>query len=243
MTMARAALVALVLLVAGTACEMDVDVTVDATAAGSGSVQVAVGFDEAALARLGDPATALATDDLAAAGWAVDPASVTPDGMTRIVATKTFDDPAGFATAVDEVAGPAGPLTGTSLTVTDEALTYLTTLTGVVDLSAGLAPYTDPALDAAADGVPLGGLPTAVEEAEGRPVADMVDVTVTWRLDGTEVRVEPVLGAPAPPPTVLSVERPRVERRALLAAGVVVVAVVVVGAVHAIAVRRRRASG
>jgi hypothetical protein len=127
--------------------------------------------------------------------------------------------------------------------VTDEALTYLTTLTGVVDLSAGLAPYTDPALDAAADGVPLGGLPTAVEEAEGRPVADMVDVTVTWRLDGTEVRVEPVLGAPAPPPTVLSVERPRVERRALLAAGVVVVAVVVVGAVHAIAVRRRRASG
>jgi hypothetical protein len=71
----------------------------------------------------------------------------------------------------------------------------------------------------------------------------MVDVTVTWRLDGTEVRVEPLLGAPAPPPTVLSVERPRVERRALLAAGVVVVAVVVVGAVHAIAVRRRRASG
>ncbi len=241
--MARVAgvvLAGLAVVALGTACQMNVDVTVDATAAGSGSVQVAVGFDEAALARLGDPATALAVDDLAAAGWVIDPIAVSPEGMTRIVVTKAFDDPAGLTTTINEVAGPDGPFAGTSLAVTGETFTYLTTLTGSVDLSAGLAPYTDPELDAVADGVPLAGLPAAIEAAEGRPVAEMVDVSVIWRLDGNEVRVTPVLGTPAQPPTVLTDERPRVERRIMLAAAVVVVTAAVVGLVHLVVARGRR---
>ena len=62
---ARAVVVAcaaVVVLALATGCEMRVEVAVDVESGGAGSVVVSVGFDDAAVERLGDPAEALALD-------------------------------------------------------------------------------------------------------------------------------------------------------------------------------------
>jgi hypothetical protein len=181
------------------ACRVDVAVTIEATADGSGRVEVLVGFDQAALARLGDPATALAVDDLRTAGWQVEIPATAPveragSATTWVRASRAFEGPDGLAATLDEVAGAGGPLAGTALEV-DEGLTSVTTrLTGVVDLSQGLTPYGDADLDAATGGVPFGGLVATVEAEEGQPVTELIDVQVTFVLDGESRTLTPALG-------------------------------------------------
>jgi hypothetical protein len=186
--------VALLVVLVASACEMRVEVAVDVRPDGSGVVEVAVGFDEAALARLGDPAQALATGDLSEAGWQVDGPALRDDGLTWLTATRTFVDPDDFALVIEEVSGPQGPLAGSRVEVDRGWVSTTTGLTGVVDLSDGLAPFTDDALTEALGGQPFGGLDAAIEADEGRPVADMVDIVVRWSLDGQEVEQSLTLG-------------------------------------------------
>jgi len=196
-SVAVAALVTVASLVVLAGCEMRVDVAVNVASGGSGSVTVAVGFDDAALARLGDPADALALDDLVEVGWLAEPIERDGDGITWVRMVRTFDDPAGFAAVLDEVAGANGPLAGSSVEVDRGWVNTTTDLIGVVDLSAGLAPFSDPDLTAATGGVPFAGLAQQVEAEQGRPVADLVPVTVTWTVGDESAVVTPRLGDPA----------------------------------------------
>ena len=235
-----AALVALVL----SGCQVDVEVSVAASPDGSGTVEVAIGLDAEAVTRLGDPASALALGDLETTAWTVSPPAVDDTGVTWVRARRTFDDPAGLQVALAEVAGADGPLAGTTLTVEDGWFTASAQLQGVVDLSAGLAPYTDPELDAAVGGVPFGGLVAQVESDLGRPVSEMIDVTVRWTL-GTESAVAtPTLGDAAVV-TDLAVAQPNTARRigTGVAAGVVLVGGVALVVLLVVRLRRRRTRG
>jgi hypothetical protein len=131
-----------------------------------------------------------------AVGWSLAPIERDDDGITWVRMTRTFDDPAGFAAVLDEVAGASGPLTGSSVAVDRGLVNTTTGLVGVVDLSAGLAPFTDPELTAATGGVPFAGLIDDVEAEQGRPVADMVPVSVTWTVGADTAVVTPRLGDP-----------------------------------------------
>ncbi len=196
---ARAVVVAcaaVVVLALATGCEMRVEVAVDVESGGAGSVVVSVGFDDAAVERLGDPAEALALDDLVAVGWSLEPIERNDEGVTWVRMTRTFDDPAGFSAVLDEVAGAGGPLTGSSVSVERGLVNTTTGLVGVVDLSAGLAPFADADLTTATGGVPFAGLIAEVEAAERRPVADMVPVTVSWTVGADSAVVTPRLGDP-----------------------------------------------
>lgn len=219
-------------------CQVEVEVGVAANPDGSGALEVAVGLDPEAITRLGDPATALALGDLEGTAWQVSPPAVDEAGVTWVRARRTFEDPAGLTEALGEVAGADGPLAGTSLTVDEGWFTSTAGLQGVVDLSGGLAPYTDPELDAATGGVPFGGLVAQVESDLGRPVSEMIDVTVRWSLGTESAVVTPTLGDP-PSTTVLAVEQPNTGRRVGtgVAAGVVVAGGV---ALLVWALRRRR---
>jgi hypothetical protein len=182
-------------------CRLSVVVTVDVAGDGTGAVEVLVGFDEAALARLGDPATALAVEDLTDAGWQLEIPAPGPAGAaadtTWVRARHTFAGSTELAATLAEVGGPDGPFRGTSLTVDEDLRSITTRLTGVVDLSEGLAPYTDAALDATTGGEPFGGLVETIEAEQGMPVADLVEVRVTWVLDGESRTLTPTLGDPA----------------------------------------------
>lgn len=182
------------LLVATTACEVRVDVRVEAETDGSGVVTAAVGLDQGALDRLGDPATELRTDDLRQAGWAVTGPEQRDDGFTWVQASKAFATEEEMRLVVEEVTGPNGVLRDLAIEEgeTDAADTYR--LVGTVDLSAGLAAFADPSVAEALGGDPFGGLVQEVEAAEGRPVSEMIDVRVTASM-GDEVQVlAPTLG-------------------------------------------------
>ena len=239
----RLALIAVLAVLVATGCQVDVEVEVAANPDGSGTVEVGVGLDPEAVTRLGDPATALALGDLGGTAWEVSPPAVEEDGVTWVRARRTFEDPAGLTQALAEVAGADGPLAGTSLTVDDGWFTSTAQLQGVVDLSQGLAPYTDPELDAATGGVPFGGLVTQVESDLGTPVSEMIDVTVRWTLGPESAAVTPTLGDAAEIVT-LAVEQPDNGRR--IGTGVAVGVVVLGGValvVWALVRRRRRQRG
>jgi hypothetical protein len=235
-----ALLLAFVVVVALAGCQVDVEVSVDVAPDGSGTVEVAVGLDPDAVTRLGDPATALALGDLEGTAWQVTPPVADDAGTTWVRARRTFADPAELQVALGEVAGADGPFAGTSLTVDDGWFTSSAQLRGVVDLSAGLAPYTDPDLDVATGGVPFGGLVAQAEADLGVPVTEMIDMTVRWTLGPESAVVTPTLGDAALV-SDLAVEQPNTGRRigTGVAAGVVVVGAVV-GIVWLVVRRRRR---
>jgi hypothetical protein len=231
---------AAVSLLAATGCEMRVDVVVDVASGGAGTVAVAVSFDDAALARLGDPVEALALDDLVAVGWTLEPIARQDDGTTQVRMVRAFDDPDGFAAVLDEIAGAGGPLAGSRVTVDQGWINTTTDLVGVVDLSAGLAPFADPELTAATGGVPFAGLVEQVEAEQGRPVADLVPVTVTWIVGDESAVVTPRLGDPAVTVALSQRDRPLQWMVVPLALLGVVAAV---GFVVAVTQRRRGSSG
>lgn len=226
---------AAVVVLLGTACEVRANIDITAAADGSGEVAVAVGLDPGALERLGDPADALAVDDLVAAGWELPPPATDANGWTWLAATRSFADPAEFTTVLNEVAGPDGPLAGSTLTVSPGPFTTATVLDGVVDLTGGLAFLSDPELDEATDGIPLGGLVATLEAEQGRPVADMVAVTVTFALADQQTVVRPELGA-SPITAQLETSRVAIAWWVWALAGVVLAVV----AASVVAVARRR---
>jgi len=236
----RLVVVAALAVVVLAGCQVDVEVSVAASPDGSGTVEVAVGLDADAVTRLGDPATALALGDLEGTVWQLTPPTLDDSGTTWVRARRSFADPAELQVALGEVAGDDGPFAGTSLTVDDGWFTSSAQLRGIVDLSAGLAPYTDPELDVATGGVPFGGLVAQAEADLGVPVGEMIDVTVRWTLGPESAVVTPTLGD-AGVVSDLAVEQPNTGRRigTGVAAGVVVLGAVV-GIVWLVVRRRRR---
>lgn len=231
--------VVLVALLAGCQVKVAVDTTVEKD--GHGTVAVGVGLDDKALSRVGDPATAVRTDDLVAAGWTVSPPTREADGLTWIRATKGFANPTELSAVLAEVAGANGMLRDYTFTrdETDADITYR--LKGTVDTSKGMATFADPTLSAALGGDPFGGNLAVIEAEEGRPVSDMVSFAVTAKVaDGAPTTYTPTLADKAPVPvdvsTVESKPPPLLQSIGLLVLVGAGIAAVVVGLVAA---RRR----
>lgn len=184
----------LAVLVASTGCQVKVAVDTRVDGTGKGTVAVSVALDDDAVGRLGDPATEIHTEDLAAAGWAVTGPTREDDGLTWIRAEKAVAGTDDLNRTLAEVAGAEGALRGFGITTIDTEDATVYRLNGTIDLTKGLAPYSDPELAAALDGDPFGGQIAKIEAEEGRPVADMVQVTVTARVgDGPVQRYSPTL--------------------------------------------------
>lgn len=215
-------------------CQVQVDVTVEAGHDGGGLVSVVVGLDAEALAQVPDLKSELRTRDLARAGWRVEGPTATAGGGAELRASRRFATPAGASAALRELSGPSGPFSGLRLEQKRSVLRSTTTLSGRVDLTAGLAAFSDPVLQERLGGLPLGVEPAALEAELGRPLADVVRFAVTARLPGRTATVEPRLGE-----TVnVSVPARQVQLRRALAAGLSVSAAAALLVV--LVVRRRR---
>lgn len=140
--------VAGLLVLLGTGCQVVLTAGVDVGRDGSGIVRAGIGLDDDALARLGDPATELRLADLRQAGWTVTGPAKEKDGLTWVRATKRFSDAAGAAGVAAELSGPDGPFRSFQVVRTRGFLHTSTRFTGVVDLTKGLAGFSDPDLAA-----------------------------------------------------------------------------------------------
>lgn len=185
-----ALLAAVVVVAAG--CRVQLVTTVQVDDDGSGTVTQAIGFDDAALARVGDLSQQLQVDDLEQAGWTVD-APVKEGDTTWVRAHRGFDDADEANAVLAQLSGPDGPYKDLYVTRRAGLLSTTTEVTGTLDLSGGVAVFGDQQLTAALGGDPSGGFVGQVEAAEGRPVSEMVDVVLGVDLPHRDGSIE---GAP-----------------------------------------------
>lgn len=183
------ALLGLVLVL--TSCRADVGVDVAVERDGSGEVTATVTFDPAASAALVDVERGLPLEDLAQAGWRVDPPEQTSDGGTVITASKEFGTPEQFAAVMDELDGPEGVFRAFELQRTKSFARVDHRLTGQLDPIGGFDRFADPDLVAAL-GTSLGELAAQAGAAPG-------DVAVRLQADlPGDVRDGSSTGMPGP---------------------------------------------
>ncbi len=229
-----AALVAVVLLAAG--CRVRVATTVKVDGDGKGTITLAVGFDDAALARVGDLSQQLAVDDLRAAGWTIDD-PVKEEGTTWVRAHHGFAGADEANALLAQVSGPDGPYRDLVVTRTAGLLSTTTRFQGTLDPSAGVAMFGDQQLAQTLGGDGSGGLVARIESEEGRKVEEMVDVSLTGDLPHADETVQGALGSS---PQSLDVSSSDSHLLSLFGKLVLTVLVVLTGLVVALRIRVRR---
>jgi hypothetical protein len=223
------ALVALAGLVLLVGCQVKVQVDTKVNADGSGTVTVSVGLDADALRQVGDLRSQLRVSDLTAAGWTVSGPTRDRDGYTWVRATKPFADAAQATEVMDEVNGSNGAFR--EWTVSHSSSTWSSTwkVTGTVDLSKGMQTFSDPKLDQALGANGYDALVRQIEQREGKPVSQMVDVQVSVEVPGAARVYTPSLADHAP--TQVHVSHTQVNRTLGLVVVVIGLALVVLAAV------------
>jgi hypothetical protein len=180
-----AAVIGLLLL---TGCQVKATVGVHAEADGSGRVEVIVVLDRAAVARV--PDLELRTDDLARAGWEIEGPTRQARGGLRIGAKRRFRSPAEAERLIAQVSGAGGVLEGFALERERSFLRTRMRLTGTLDLTDGVARFSDSDLAERLGGQPLGLEPaqlTAVDEAlRVEVVGDLPGKRATWQAKAGE---------------------------------------------------------
>jgi len=190
------AAVALVLLLS--ACHVKVQVDASVRRDGSGTVTVAVGLDHDAMSQVGDLHGQLHVKDLEAAGWTVAGPSAESDGYTWVRASKDFATSAQLGQVMDQVNGPDGMFRGWKVSKSSSPWSTTWTASGTVDLSKGVDALSDPRLDQALGSTGYRGVVDEIEQREGKPIDQMVDVQVAVEVPGASKVYAPTLGAAHP---------------------------------------------
>jgi hypothetical protein len=230
------------LLVLGlTGCRVDATTTVVVDEDGSGSVTVEVVLDEEAAARIPDLAEQLRVRDLERTGWTITGPDPGEGGGQVVTATKEFFEPDQLAAVLAEVGGVVDP----SLERTRSFALTAYDFSGTLDLSEGLATFSDPQLTDLLDGMPVGIDPQELADELGSPLRDLTSFALEVQLPSSggheTTRWEARLGDD---PTALTAST---EDRNLLALGlaaaaalaVVVLAVLLVVRLFRLLVHRR----
>jgi hypothetical protein len=166
------------------ACEVRTEVSVDVRESGSGMVEVAVGLDADAVERLPDLDSLVRVADLEDAGWTVIGPDPNADGMTWFRLTKPFATAEEATAILEEISGPDGPFQ--DLRLTRERFFGRTDFEfeGTVDLTGGLAAFSDAALAASLEGQPLGEPIEQIEQRMGAGAAEVFLFELGVRLPG-----------------------------------------------------------
>lgn len=219
-------------------CQAKVDVATTVHTDGSGTVVVGVGFDDAAMSRIGNLRKQLRTDDLVAAGWRVDEPTKADDGFTWVKASKDFAEPSQVGPIMDELTGPDGVFRDFQLTRKSSWRSTDFSYAGTVDLTKGPEAFSDPQLAEVLDGDPFGGTLEAIEKEEGKPVAEMVSFTVGVDLPGNS---KPAVWTPTladQQPTSISLESSK--KAGLPIVWIAVLGTIAIVAIGLVVVRSRR---
>ena len=193
---------------------------------GSGTVTVEVVLDQEAADRVPDLAEQLRVRDLRRTGWEVTGPEPADGGGVVITATKGFFEPEQMATVLDEIGGNRGPVLDPSLERTRTFGTTAYDFTGTLDLSRGIATFSDRQLTRLLDGFPIGQDQAALEEELGAPLSDLTSFTFEVVLpDGSETQTSTWEAQLGDEPTAMAAST---EERNLLAFGLAAGAVLAV---------------
>jgi hypothetical protein len=233
-----AGFVALVL----TSCRVDGRVELTMVEDGSGVVEVTVTLDQEAAAQVPDLENDLRVDDLEATGWDITGPTETEDGGLEMVASRDFATPRQAQQILRQVGGRGGILRELSIQRDHSFGQTEWSFAGVLDLSEGLAAFSDADLTEVLGGEPVGRDPAQLEEEFGAPVSELFTMTVEARLPGDEPADSWSAGL-GDQPVEMSLESSERDTTVLglaLAAAVGVVLLLLLLLVRAIRRRRRR---
>ncbi|MDQ6696554.1 MAG: hypothetical protein M3Z46_03750 [Actinomycetota bacterium] len=174
--------VALVLLAGACQVRTDVDVRVDRD--GSGAVGVTVQLDGEAAARIPDLASQVRVADLRHAGWRVEGPSRTAGRGLRMSASKPFGRPSEAGAVLEELAGRGGPFRAFTVSRTHSFARTTWAAKGTVDLSRGLAAFSDQRLTALLGGKPFGRSEQDLLRLAHGSLAGAAPFRITVRLPG-----------------------------------------------------------
>lgn len=173
-----------VLLFLAAGCQVQLETTIDIGIDGTGTITQGIGFDDAALKRVGDPGQALRSQDLTDAGWMVDPV-VKEGDLTWVRIHHSFSTPEQANDLFAQLSAPEGPFRDFEVIRTTGPLSDSVRFTGQLDTNAGLSVFGDKALADALGGDASGGLLSRVQKEEGRPPAEMVGLDLSVTVGGT----------------------------------------------------------
>jgi hypothetical protein len=159
-------------------------------------------MDDDALRQLGDPATELRLDDLRETGWTVVGPAREKDNLTWVRISHRFASAEEANRLADQLGTPFRDL---RLVRSRSFLKTKTSLTGQIDLSQGLAGFSDPALQEALGGADLGTLTDdnvhfafdARLQGESRSWAPKLGEQVRISAEAEAWKVQPVLAVAA----------------------------------------------
>lgn len=140
------------------ACRVDGEVAVVVEPDGSGVVTVTMRLDDEAARRLGDPATALRTEDLVAAGWIVEEPAVA-DGGVVLRTRRSFASPEDLPGVLDEIGGVDGVFRDVRLEIDDGFARTEYAFSARVELTGSPEQFGDAALTDALGRLPLARTP------------------------------------------------------------------------------------
>jgi hypothetical protein len=183
----RAFLTGVASVLLASACQVDVTTTVTVAENGSGTVVVEVVLDREAFLRADDLSRQLRVDDLVEAGWEVTGPEPTPDRGRSVVAEKAFTEPAQAASILAEVTGPEGPLSGAGVARSKQFGRTEQSFEATLDLSGGIEAFSDPALSALLNDLPIGQDVATLEEELGAPLADLTSFAIVVDLPAGDV--------------------------------------------------------
>jgi HAD superfamily hydrolase (TIGR01509 family) len=163
------------LVVVLTACRADVVVDVVVEPDGSGEVVASVILDPEATAALIDVGRGLPLEDLAQAGWRVEPPEATDGGGTALSAAKGFGTPEQFAVVMEELDGADGLFQAFQLQRIKSFARVDHRLTGRLDPTGGFDQFADADLVAA--------LGTTLDDLAAQGGASPAGVVVRLRAD------------------------------------------------------------
>lgn len=235
-------LLAAVVLLAG--CRVDATTRVLVEADGSGRVVVEVVIDQEAADRIPDLADQLRVQDLARTGWEVVGPEPADGGGVVLTATKAFFEPEQLATVLAEIGGDQGPVRDPVLERSRSFGRTRYEFTGTLDLSGGLATFSDRRLTRLLDGFPVGRDVADLEAELGAPLSELTSFAFEVVLptgSGAETSTWEARLGDEPTPMAASTEELNLLALGLAAGAVLallsLVVLVVVGLIHR--VRRR----
>ena len=174
------------------ACQVEVGVGIAVEGDGTGQVRVGVGLDDEAAGQVPQLADQLEVDDLTAAGWTVTGPTPERDGRTWVRASKPFASPYEAAIILGQVSGPGGPFRDFHIERRRSFWAETWYLVGGVDLTGGLAAFSDDALRAHLDGASFGLTDAELVRRAGQPLDRAVRFRVEAELPGAVTSNGPV---------------------------------------------------
>jgi hypothetical protein len=174
--------VALVLVVAG--CRVETTVGIDVGHDGSGHIEVAVGLDDDALAKIPDLKEQLQVSDLTVTGWKVTGPTKGDAGLHWVRADHSFATPAEATKLLRQLSGDKGPFRSFRLTRHHSFLRTKFAMTGTVDFTGGLESFSDPALTQQLGGQAFGRDLQKLEQQLGQSLDRTFRFKVAVRLPG-----------------------------------------------------------